>query len=141
VGDADLATGLLGQLLGILQPDLGKSVDAATINQVLAKIQGVRPADALEAMFAVMLVAAQHAALDSVRRAAHPGQTPSGRQSYTALGLKAMRTCAQLVEALNHSRGKSVTQRFIIERVNVEAGGQAVVGAIDARKGAIEKSG
>ena len=81
VEDADLATGLLRQLLGFLQPDPKKPIDPASINQALAAIQGIRPAGAVEAILAVLLVAAQHAAFDSMRRAAHPAQTPIGRQS------------------------------------------------------------
>jgi hypothetical protein len=34
------------------------------------------------------------------------------------------------METLNHGRGKGVTQRVIVEHVTVEAGGQAVVGAV-----------
>jgi hypothetical protein len=79
-------------------------------------------------------VAAQHAALDAMRRALHPDQTPAGRQSYMALSLKAMRTFAQLVENLNHGRGKSITQRVIVERVNVAPGAQAIVGAVASKE-------
>ena len=91
----------------------------------------------VEAMTATMLVGAQHAALDALRRASHPEQTPAGRQSYTALGLKAMRTFAQLVEALHVGRGKAVRQEINVthQHVTVEAGGQAVVGAIDPQRG------
>lgn len=84
---------------------------------------------------AVMLAAAQYAALVAMRRASHVAQSPAGRQSYTALSLKAMRTFAQLMETLNHGRGKGVTQRVIVEHVTVEAGGQAVVGAVAAKGG------
>jgi hypothetical protein len=46
-----------------------------------------------------------------------------------------MRTYSQLLEALNHARGKGVTQRVIVERVTVQAGGQAVVGAVGGNGG------
>ena len=52
---------------------------------------------------------------------------------YLGLALKAMRTCAQLVETLNHGRGKGPVQRVVVERVTVRDGGQAVVGAVGSR--------
>jgi hypothetical protein len=135
VADPSVATHLLSQLVRFIQPDPRKPVDAASINQVLALMEGIGPGDTIEAMTVTMLVGAQHAALDSLRRASHPDQTPAGRQSYTALGLKAMRTFAQLVEALHVGRGKAVRQEINVthQHVTVEAGGRAMVGAIDAR--------
>jgi hypothetical protein len=134
VADPELASRLLGQLASVLNPDPSKSIDAVAINQVLALVEGINPTDAVEAMTATMLVAAQHAALDAMRRALHPDQTPTGRQSYMALSLKAMRTFAQLVETLNHGRGKGVTQRVIVERVNVAPGGQVIVAAVASKE-------
>ena len=127
VDDPNIASRLLGQLINLVQPDPGKMIDPATINALIATVHGIAPGNALEAMIATMLVAAQHAALDASRRAMHPDQTPAGRQGYLGLALKAMRTCAQLVETLNHGRGKGPVQRVIVERVTVRDGGQAVV--------------
>jgi hypothetical protein len=89
-------------------------------------------------MTATMLVGAQHAALDCLRRGFHPDQTPAGRALYQALALKAMRTFAQLVETLHVGRGKAVVKQEIYvthQHVTVESGGEATVGAIDARRG------
>jgi hypothetical protein len=135
VADPDVATRLLSQLVSVLQPDPGKPVDAAVVNQALAMIEGIRPNDTLEAMIGIMMIGAQHAALDSMRRGLHPEQSPIGRQSYVSLGLKAMRTASELVGALNHHRGKGPTQHILVERLTVEPGGRAIVGGIDARKG------
>jgi hypothetical protein len=70
-----------------------------------------------------------------MRRAAHPNQTPGGRQMYLSLGLKAMRTYAQLMDSLNRGRGKGVTQQIVVKHVTVEAGAQAVVGAVAQGRG------
>jgi hypothetical protein len=59
----------------------------------------------------------------------------SSRQSYMALALKAMRTCAQLVGSLNRGRGKGVTQQIIVKHMSVEPGGQAIVGAVAPGRG------
>jgi hypothetical protein len=111
------AARLLGQLLNVVQPDPDRPIDAATINLVIAMVRGIGPSNAIEAMMATMLVAAQYAALDASRRGMHPDQSPAGRQSYLGLSLKAMRTFAQLVETLNHGRGKGPVQRVVVERV------------------------
>ena len=133
VDDPNIASRLLGQLINLVQPESGKPIDPPTINPLIAIVQGIAPGNALEAMIATMLVAAQHAALDASRRATHPDQTPAGRQGYLGLALKAMRTFAQLVETLNHGRGKGPVQRVVVERVTVRDGGQAVVGAVGSR--------
>jgi len=137
VDDPDLATGYLSQLVGFLHPDIEKPLDPVVVNRALAAIRGIQPKDSLEAMLAVLLVAGHHAAVDAMRRACHPAQTPSARQSYFAITLKAARTCSRLVETLQIGRGKTVRQDINVthQHVVVEAGGQATVGAINARGG------
>jgi hypothetical protein len=54
---------------------------------------------------------------------------------YLSLGLKAMRTYAQLMDSLNRGRGKGVTQQIVVKHVTVEAGAQAVVGAVAQGRG------
>lgn len=135
VADAHIATRLLAQLVSVIQPIPDKPVDVEVFNQALALIEGIRPTDALEAMTATLLVAAHHAALDTMRRETHPDQTPGGRALYGALALKAMSTYARLLEALSHGRGKGVIQQIIVKRVSVEPGGQAVVGSVKIDRG------
>jgi len=137
VSDPSLAARLLSQLLSVIQPDPHKPIDPGSIDQLLTLIEGIRPTDTLEAMTATMLVGAQHAALDSLRRASHPDQTPAGRALYQSLTFKAMRTYAQLLETLHLGRGKAARQEINVthQHVVVEAGGQATVGAINDRGG------
>jgi len=135
VADPDVAMRLLSQLVSILQPDPGKPVDAAVVNQALAMIEGIGPNDMLEATTATLLVCVHHAALDAMRRAMHPDQTPGGRALYLSLALKATSRFAQLLEAHNHGRGKGVTQQIIVKHVSVEPGGQAVVGSVKVDRG------
>ena len=135
VRDPEVATRLLNQLISVLHSDPTKPIDGATIRHTLGLIEGLRPSDTLEAMTATMLVAAQHASLEALRRGSHPDQTPGGRALYMGLALKAMRTYAQLLEAFNHGRGKGVTQQIIVKRYTVEAGAQAVLGSVEVDRG------
>ena len=134
VTDQSLATSLLGQLLGVLQPDSSEPVDPALINQALGFISGIGPKDTTEAMTATLMAASHHAAHDCMRRAMHPRQTPSGRALYLSLSMKATRAFAQLKQGLDIGRGKVTTQRVVVERLTVEPGAQAVI-AVDARQG------
>jgi hypothetical protein len=133
VTEIEVARSLLSQLVSVLDPGANKTTEMAS--DALAIIRNIQPRDSLEAMTATMLVAAQHAALDTMRRALHPDQSPGGRALYAGLGLKAMRTYARLLEALQQGRGKGVEQRIIVERVTVAPGGQAVVGSVDVNGG------
>jgi hypothetical protein len=134
VTDPDVATCLLSQLLGVLQPDSSEPVDPALINQALGFISGIGPKDTAEAMTATLMAASHHAAHDCMRRAMHPRQTPSGRAMYLSLSMKATRAFAQLKQGLDIGRGKVTTQRVVVERLTVEPGAQAVI-AVDARQG------
>jgi hypothetical protein len=92
-------------------------------------------------MIATLILSTQTAAHDAMRRAARFDEHRGPHQSWLALGLKAARTCAQLIECLNRTRGKgSTTQHVVVEHVTVEAGGQALVGAVAPGGGGRRKS-
>ena len=106
------------------------------MHEAVALIAGISPNGTIEAMTATMLVGAYRAAIDSLRRATHPDQTPAGRALYQTLALKSMRSFAQLLESLHLGRGKAVRQEINVTHthVTVEPGGKAVLG-IDASRG------
>ena len=58
-----------------------------------------------------------------------PEQTFEGRQVNLSAASKLSRTYAALLEALNRHRGKG-QQVVRVEHVTVQAGGQAIVGAV-----------
>jgi hypothetical protein len=136
VEDAGLGAAFLRQLLSFLHVEPAKELDVSTVDEVLALIASISPKGPIEAMTATMLIGAYRAAVDSLRRAAHPDQTPAGRALYQALALKGMRTFAQLLETLQLGRGKAVRQEINVTHthVTVESGGNAVLG-IDAGRG------
>ena len=53
-------------------------------------------------------------------------------------GNKLSRTYATLLEALNRHRGKGL-QKIVVERVAVQAGGQAIVGAVSSQGGGVPR--
>jgi hypothetical protein len=81
---------------------------------------------------AAQLVACHNASMECYRRAMIDEQTFEGRRENLSQANKLSRTYATLLEALNRHRGKGTQQKVIVEHVNVAAGGQAIVGNVEA---------
>jgi hypothetical protein len=107
-------------------PDTKEIRDSAT----LSRLSGVGARDVVEAMLAAQMVATHEAAMECFRRAALAEQTFAGRELGLKYADKLVRAFAALSEALDRRRGKGQPQVVRVERVTVEAGGQAIVGAV-----------
>lgn len=135
-GDGALVDLLSTQLCSVLHGDPAKPIDIATVNHTLDLMVAIGPKDATEGLLALQMAAAHVLAMDTAKRATwNMGKYLEAGTTYAALSGKMMRTFAVQLEALNRGRGKGVTQRVVVERVNVEPGGQAVVGAVTAPGG------
>jgi hypothetical protein len=102
---------------------------------------GVVPRGPVKGMLAAQMVATHDAAMECHRRASHPGQTAAGRDTALAQAGKLVRSCAALVEALGRHRGKGQPQVVRVERVTVEAGGQAIAGTVGQGGGGAARPG
>jgi hypothetical protein len=117
-------------------PDTKTIRDSAT----LRRVSDIGARDVVEAMLAAQMVATHEAAMECFRRAALGEQTFAGREMGLKYGDRLVRSCAGLVDALNRHRGKG-KQVIRVEHVTVEAGGQAIVGAVThGGGGATDKS-
>ncbi len=105
----------------------------------VAALMGIAPKDEIESMMAAQLIASHNAAMECYRRAMIGEQTFEGRRENLNQANKLSRTHAALVEALNRHWGKG-QQKVTVEHVHVHAGGQAVVGNVEAGGGAKAKS-
>ncbi len=101
-------------------------VDRAAARQFL---RGVAPRDPIEGMIAAQMLGLHEGAMECLGRAAVPSQYPEARHANLAQANKLARSFAVLVEALDRHRGKG-QQTVRVEHVTVNAGGQAVVGAV-----------
>lgn len=101
------------------------------LSATIAALTGIAPKGELEGMVAAQLIAAHNAAMECYRRAMIGEQTFEGRRENLAQANKLSRTYAALLEALNRHRGKG-QQKVTVEHVHVHAGGQAVVGTVNA---------
>jgi len=84
-------------------------------------------------MLATQMVATHNAAMECLRRAMLGGQTFEGRDQSLKHAAKLLSIYLRQIEVLNKHRGKG-QQKVTAEYVNVEAGGQAVVGNIETGK-------
>jgi hypothetical protein len=95
----------------------------------LSAMFGIKPQDELEGMLGAQMIAVHSAAMECFRRAMLKEQTFEGRRENLSQANKLVRSYATLLEALNKHRGKG-QQVVRVEHVTVQAGGQAIVGAV-----------
>jgi hypothetical protein len=73
--------------------------------------------------------------MECYRRAMMGEQTFEGRRENLSQATKLSRTYAVLLETLDRHRGKGGQQKVTVEHVHVHAGGQAMVGVVEAPGG------
>ena len=132
IGSGPLRLVLVNQVHRVLATASCPHTTSRLVGQVAAEdaLAGIGPRDAAEGMLAAQMVAVHEAALECLRRAMLDGQSLEGRQANLGQAGKLTRSYAVLLEALDRHRGKGQPQVVRVERVTVEAGGQAIVGAV-----------
>ena len=123
--------GLLNQITNVASQ--GSEPDEASINFMLSVVDGIEPRDEIEAMLASQMAAVHLATMTFARRLAHVQNIPQQDAAERAFN-KLARTFTTQVEALKRYRSDG-KQTVRVERVTVEAGGQAVVGAVSLPRG------
>jgi hypothetical protein len=128
MGTADLAfySGVLNGIVSI--GSHGHRVDEQASDFLLSVVRAVEPRDGLESLLAVQMGAVHLATMMMARRLNHVEKLPQQDAAERALN-KLARTYATQMEALKRYRSKG-EQRVIVERVTVQSGGQAIVGAV-----------
>ena len=132
IGSGPLRLVLVNQVHRVLATASCPHTTSRLVGQIAAEdaLAGIGPRDAAEGMLAAQMVAVHEAALECLRRAMLDGQSFEGRQANPGQASKLVRSYAVLLEALDRHRGKGQPQVVRVERVTVEAGGQAIVGAV-----------
>ncbi|KHF24513.1 hypothetical protein JV46_25450 [Solemya velum gill symbiont] len=106
--------------------------DEDRINAAIALMAEIHPKDGLEGMLASQMVAVHNMAMECASRAMLPDNTVDGVNSGINRTTKLMRTFTAQMEALQRYRNGG-KQKITVQHVNVEDGGQAIVG--DVHKG------
>ena len=115
-----------------------KGVMNARVVQALEFYESLEPSGGAEGMLALQMVGSHEAALECLRRASSPDQSPKGRDMDLKNAQRLMSLFAQQFAALDKHRGKG-QQKVTVEYVNVHAGAQAIVGNVET--GASKRSG
>ena len=124
----DLTNALGNQVVNVVLNAQGKH-DVQTLKYSLATIHGIGPKDELEGLLAVQMVGVHSLAIECLKRASREGPTTEGMDANINHATKLLRTFTAQMEALNRRRGK-VGQQIVVRDVNVNEGGQAIVGSV-----------
>ena len=123
---------LVRELLGTVWVPAGDPNDGA-MHQSMAAAAAVRafkPRDEVEAMIAAQAAALHFGAMEALRCSMLPDQPSEVASRLRKDGASLCRAMAEMVEALDRRRGKGTRQVVRVERVGVQEGGQAIVGAV-----------
>jgi len=124
----DSTHALIGQVLAVVTNAAGKH-DLENLKYALATINGIGPKDELEGLLAVQMIGVHSLAIECLKRASREDQTTYGMDANINRATKLLRTFTAQMEALNRHRGE-VGQQMVAGNVNVNEGGQAIVGAV-----------
>ncbi len=119
----------LGRLGAIMRRKGSALPTQSELNAALAAVDGVRPADEIEAMLALQMVATHETAMEMLTRAKQAEFMPT-LQECGSLAVKLLRTYTAQVEALARLR-RGGEQKVVVHHVHVSDGGQAIVGAVN----------
>ncbi|MEM8624430.1 MAG: hypothetical protein AAGG47_13015 [Pseudomonadota bacterium] len=112
----------------------GEEIDTETASFMLEVVRGLEPRDQVEAMLGAQMAAVHLAMMTMARRLNHVDTIPQQDSAERAFN-KLARTFAAQTEALKRYRTGG-EQKIMVQHVNVEDGGQAVVGNVTTTKGA-----
>lgn len=126
---------LINQTIRTLWAPDGISEDETNdlVQSTFLTLRGVGPTDEIEGMLASQMVATHNAAMECLRRAIVRGQTFEGRDLNMKHAEKFLSLYSRQIEVLSKYRSKG-HQKVTVEYVNVESGGQAMVGHIESGK-------
>jgi hypothetical protein len=106
-----------------------------SINAIMANMAEMGPLDASEGMLITQMIAVYNQVMKCMEYAAK-AQTMEITEKYINMATKLQRTFTAQMEALNRHRRKGA-QKVVVQHVNVNDGGQAIVGSIEGGGGKI----
>jgi len=109
----------------------------ARIESVGQRLCDINARDGQEQMLAAQLVAVHQKMMELMFLSTVPNQSHELRDFHLDQAIKLSGLFIRLSEAMDKHRGKG-QQKVIVEHVNVEAGGQAVVGTVETRAAVLQ---
>ena len=127
VTDVDMADCLSRQLMWAQDSKTDSGINAA-----YAMYQSIDPKDGIECLLATQMVATHNMSLEMAKRTMVEAQTFEGVNANINRATKLMRTFTAQVETLKKYRTGG-NQTIQVQHVNVNEGGQAIVGDVKGR--------
>jgi hypothetical protein len=140
---AQIACGVESQELGLrlieqvmsMQLWSDKKGTVERFAQAIAMLGEMHPKNAQEAMLAVQMTAVHETALVLLKRATLPGQTFEATDANVVRATRLMRVFNEQLGLLAKLQGRTGQQKVVVEHVNVEPGGNAIVGPVTHTEG------
>lgn len=101
---------------------------------IMHLIEGIEPQDALEGMLVAQMVATHNASMECLCRAMRPRQNSLVSDQNFKHAEKLLALFTRQMVTLDKHRGKG-QQNITVKHVQVEAGGQAIVGTVETGRG------
>jgi len=124
VGDAILCQ--VGQCF----VERGSADGVDRLSRAISSLEEMKPANLTEAMLAGQMLTANTAAQRFMAMALADGQTIDGADRSVMRAVRLMRVFIEQIDAMQRLKGRTGRQRVVVEHVNVQEGGQAIVGAV-----------
>jgi hypothetical protein len=131
----DFASQGIGRLASVMRAKGEKHPDEQVLNTALAMVDGLQPQNEMEAALAMQMAATHEVAMEMLTRAKQAETIPVAEYSGN-LAVKLLRTYTTQIEALAKLR-RGGEQTVRVEHVTVNAGGQAIVGAVSGQGGGV----
>ncbi len=123
---------LLKQVVQALWLPPAEGEDASTAAAAIAVLREMKPQDIFEGQLASQMVGTHNAAMECLKRAAEAGHNMPCIEINLRLASKFLAIYLQQLDGLDRHRGKGAPQ-VNVGAVNVQAGGQAIVGSVETK--------
>lgn len=127
--NTDVPTVLIKQIMCVIPGSQNPKEQETNINAALAMLADIGPKDGLEGMLAAQMVSIHHLSMECIRRAMIKDLHPDLINDNINCTTKLMRAFAAQMQALQKHRNGG-KQTIKVQHVNVESGGQAIVGDV-----------
>jgi hypothetical protein len=120
---------LLNQLSSVMPFARGDANDPTALNFAIDCMLELAPKDCFESLICSQMVGLHSLGMEFLRRSITPGATPDPVDSNVTRATRLLRTFGNLAETFRARRGGG-RQKIVVKHVNVNAGGQAIVGNV-----------
>lgn len=135
-GRSDIEAAKIAELFTLIPmpPSIGDTQRDALYVKAIDLFESIGPADGIEGMLATQMVGTHNATMECLRRAMIYDQSLEAQKVYLSQAERLMNLYTRHVDALARHRGGG-PPNITVGQVNVESGGQAIVGNVGVGAG------